>query len=78
MSEYKKGVENLPLRQVNTSMPIMVYVINLKNDDEIVQELQLDYASFEDRKHLGRITFWAVSNGHSVETMSLKDAMGEE
>lgn len=78
MSEYKKGVENLPLRQVNTSMPIMVYVINLKNDDEIVQEVQLDYASFEDRKHLGRITFWAVSNGHSIETMSLKDAMGEE
>ena len=77
MVEYKKGVENLPLRQINTSMPIMVYVIDLKNEDEIVQQVQLDYANFDDRKHLGRLTFWAVTHGHSIETMSMKDAMGE-
>jgi len=77
MPEYKKGVENLPLRQINTSMPIMVYVIDLKNEDEIVQQVQLDYANFDDRKHLGRLTFWAVTHEHSIETMSLKDAMGE-
>ena len=70
--KYKKGIENLPLRQINTSCPILVLVVNLETE-EVVQEFKMDYASIEDRKHLGRITFWCVQNKHSVETMALKD-----
>lgn len=78
MPPYRKNVENIPLREFNKApMPIMVFVIDLKNDDNIVQQVQLDYSNFEDRKHLGRLTHWAVSNGHSIETMALKDAEGQ-
>lgn len=70
---YKKGLENLPLRNINTRCPIYVTIIDLSND-EIVQEFRMDYANHEDRKHLGRLTFWAVQNHHSVETMALADA----
>lgn len=71
---FRKGIENLPLQKINTSCPIIVFVIDLRNDDEIVQEFRLDYANFEDRKHLGRITYYAVSNHLSVETMAVIDA----
>ena len=55
-----------------------VFLIDLKNKDEIVAQFELDYANFADRKRLGRITFWAVMNGHSVETMYKNDAEGVE
>ncbi len=79
MTEYRKGVENIPLRQVNNSCPIYIIVRNLQapEDDDVVQEFKLDLSNPDDRKHLGRITFWAVSNHHSVETLALADAEGQ-
>ena len=71
-SKYRAGVENLPLRQINTHCPIIVIVTDLSND-EIVSTIELDYAKFDDRKHLGRLSFWAISNKHSVETMAKSD-----
>lgn len=76
MSEYRKGIENIPLRAPNNHCPIMVFVIDLHNDDAVVEQKELDLANPEDRKYLGKITFWAVNNGHSIETMSVKDANG--
>ncbi len=76
MSKYKNGVENLPLRQINTHCPIIVIVTDLTTD-EIVQTIELDYAKVDDRKHLGRLSFWCISNSHSVETMSKADAEKE-
>lgn len=73
-NKFRPGVENIPLRQINTKCPIIVFVIDLRNNDEILAEYRLDYANFEDRKHLGRITYHAVSNHLSVETMSIEDA----
>lgn len=79
MSKFRKGVENLPLKEINKSMPAFVMVYDLsKNDDEeaLVLEKQIDYANYEDRKWLGRITFWCLTNHHSVETLSMADAEG--
>lgn len=72
--EYRKGAENVSLREINKSMPILVIVYDLSNDDNVVQELRMDYSSVEDRKHLGRITFWAVTNHCAVETIAMIDA----
>ena len=72
MAEYKRGVEDIPLRNVNNYSPIIVFVVRI-SDDEIVQEVRLDYAKTEDRKHLGRLTFWAIQNHHMIETMALRD-----
>ncbi len=76
MAKYKQGIENIPLREINKECPIIVIVTDLEKD-EIVQTLEMDYAKVDDRRHLGRISFWAISNGHSVETMSRKDAEKE-
>lgn len=75
-TKYKSGIENLPLRQINTHCPIIVIVTDLETD-EIVQTLELDYAKIDDRKWLGRLSFWAIMNSHSVETMSKADAEKE-
>lgn len=76
MTEYRKGIENIPLRSPNTDCPIMVFVLDLKNEDNVVEQKQLNLADPNDRKYLGKLTFWAVTNGHSIETMSVKDANG--
>ena len=71
---YRNGAENIPLQKINTSMPALVIVYDLQNDDNIVVEKIIDFANFEDRKYLGRISFWAMQNHHSVETIALVDA----
>jgi hypothetical protein len=77
MPKYYKGIENTPLKEVNVYCPITVFVIDLLNDSDVVHQEDLDLASVVDRRRLGRLTFWAVSNNHSIETMSIKDARAE-
>jgi hypothetical protein len=77
--KYKEGVENIPLRKINTSMPALVLVYNLKIPDDkeaLVLERKIDFANVEDRKWLGRITYWCMTNHHSIETISELDANG--
>ena len=77
MVEYRKGVENVPLRQVNNSCPALVIVYDLRNGDNPVVQNRVDFSNPEDRKWIGRITFWAMSNHCSVETMAIVDAEAE-
>lgn len=77
MAEYRQGMENIPLRQINTSKPALILVYDLRNDDKIIEEKRIDYANHEDRKWLGRITFWAMENHCSVETIAMVDAEAE-
>jgi hypothetical protein len=72
--KYILGDENKRLDNINTRCPVYVFLIDLKNGDEIVHQEELDYANYADRKRLGRLTFWAVMHGHSVETMNKVDA----
>lgn len=74
-NKYRPGDENKRLAEVNNYCPVIVFLIDLKNQDEIVFQQELDFANTADRKRLGRITAWAVMNGHSVETMNRNDAM---
>ena len=76
-NKYRRGDENRRLDEINTHCPIYVFLIDLKNNDDVVATFELDYANYADRKRLGRISFWAVQNGHSVETMSKADAEPE-
>lgn len=74
--KYRDGIENFPLPEVIKDLPMIVILTELSTD-KIVGTLELNYSNVNDRKHLGRITAWAVTNGHSVETMSRKDAEKE-
>jgi len=69
---YKKGIENIPIREIITTLPIIVFVVRLE-DDEIVEQVELDYSKVEDKRHLGRISSWAFLNKHSIEIMAKKD-----
>jgi hypothetical protein len=74
---YRKGDENKRLDEINTHCPVYVFLIDLKNNDDVVETWELDYANYADRKRLGRISFWAVMHGHSVEVMNKVDAEPE-
>jgi hypothetical protein len=77
MAEYRKGVENVPLKQIIKSLKILVVVYDLRNDDKPLVEERIDYGDYEARKWLGRVSAWAYTNHCSVETMAVEDADGE-
>ena len=70
------GPENVPLMSFNKSFIVVVLIYNLKNNDEVIDMRQIDFGSLEDRRWLGKVSFWAWRKGYSVETMSLDDAEG--
>ena len=71
--KYEEGAENAPIQR---SLPILVLVYSLREDEKVVIEKTINYSSYDDRKWLGRISYWAYSNHCSVETMAMTDAEG--
>lgn len=80
--KYTPGAENKILldrlaegkqQYNNDPCPVLVLIYDLNNQDEIVKQVELDYGKFEDRKTLGKLTFWAISNHHSIETFAMSD-----
>lgn len=69
---YRKGAENVPLQNINKVMPILVLVYDLRTD-ELVEEKRINYGDADERKWLGRISFWAFTNHCSVETYAISD-----
>lgn len=74
MVEYKEGAENSPVQQV---LPILAIVYSLREGDKVVVEKRFNYANFEDRKALGKLSYWAYSNHCSIETIAVIDAEAE-
>lgn len=75
MVEYKDGVEAAPIKH---NLPILVIIYSLRENDKVVVEKKLNYSSYEDRKVLGQLSFWAYQNHCSIETMAITDAEAEE
>lgn len=59
-------------REIITTLPIIVFVINIESDD-VIQQIELDYAKIDDKKLLGRLSYWALTNGCYMELMNKKD-----
>lgn len=72
MIPYRRGAENIPLKDINKDMPILVLVYDLKTD-KLVEEKRINYGNAEERRYLGRISFWAFTNHCSVETYAISD-----
>lgn len=66
MSNERNGPEFAPLREFVKSFPIVVTIFN-SNDDAIRTE-RMDYGKPDDRVWLGKLSYWAWTNGHTVET----------
>lgn len=70
------GPENIPIKGYIKTFEVAVFIIDLKNNDEIIDMRKIDYGKIEDKQWLGKISYWAWSKGYSVETMRLSDAEG--
>lgn len=68
----RRGEWDAPLPKFVKDKSITVLIHDLQKET-IENEFQLNYGSFEDRKFLGRLTYWAISTGRSVETLSVDD-----
>lgn len=62
-----KGPWDAPLREYVKNLPL---VITVTEGDTIVNKLEIDYGNYNHRKWLGKLTYWAVTNGYSVTTRS--------
>lgn len=73
--KYKPGAENVPSRSraYDDPLPILIIVYDLSTDEPVVEK-RLDYSKLEDRKYLGKLTFWAITNHHTIETIAVADA----
>lgn len=79
MNEYNQDIDysrrgpwDVPLRSYIKELKIVVLIHNLETE-EIEKEFYLDYGSMDDRKFMGRLSFWCVTNGRSLETLSTDD-----
>lgn len=68
----RRGPWDLPLRTFVKEQPIMVIIHDLEHES-IDYEIKLDLGNVDDKKFLGKLTFWSVNNGRSVETMNVEE-----
>lgn len=64
--KFNSGPESIPLMTPVTDFPLTVTVYDA--NDVVVKEETVQYSNYEHRKWIGRITYWACSNGYTVET----------
>lgn len=67
-----KGEWDAELPRFIKSKKMVVLLHDLKSDT-IEKEFILDYGNYEHRKFLGKLTYYAIANCKSVETMDVDD-----
>ena len=64
------GPESVPLREYIKHFPLTVTIYDGK--DNVIRSEDIDYGNYEHRKWIGRVTYWACSQGYVVETCAKK------
>ncbi len=64
------GPESAPLRDFVKQYDIVVNFYN--QDEELVRTEKLDYGDYEQKKWLGKLSYWAWELGYTVETIAAK------
>lgn len=64
------GPEDIPQLGYVKTFKMMVTIFD--KNDTVIREQEIDYGNQEHRKWIGRVTYWAVSNGMTVETSAVK------
>lgn len=72
MNMRPKGPEDVPIKRIVKELPIVAMIYNLETG-ETVREEHLNYGDVEERKWLGKLSYWAYTNGMSIETMTKAD-----
>ncbi len=68
----RRGPWDAPLANFVNSKKIVIIIHDLEKNI-VEQEIQIDYGNYDDRKFLGRLTYWSITNGRSVETIAYDD-----
>ncbi len=63
----KNGPEFAPLREYVKDFKIIVEIWDDKGD-LLIRTERMNYGKADDRVWLGKLSFWAWTNGHTVET----------
>lgn len=72
-SKDLRGPWDAPLKEYVNQFYLRVTVYDGSSEtDDIVVEKIIDYGKFEDRKWLGRITFWAAREGYIIQSEAVK------
>lgn len=71
------GPENIPLRAYINSLPVAVFIYDLKKNDNIIDAREIDFSNKDDKAWLSRMSVWAFTNGYSIEMMRVVDAEGK-
>lgn len=66
------GPEDVPLRGYIKDFQIIILIKDIKSD-RVIREERINYSDADERKWLGKVSFWACNNGYAVITMSVKD-----
>ncbi len=61
------GPEFEPINGMYDNLPAIITIYDGKTE-EIINEIEIDYGRLDHRKYLGRVTLWAMTKGHIVET----------
>lgn len=67
-----RGPEDIPLKTYIKDFQVVVLIKDIKSN-RYIREEKINYSDVNVRKWLGRISFWAWTNGYLIETMSLTD-----
>lgn len=63
--DVPKGPEDAPLREYVKDFPVTV---TLYENDKLLREEKINYGNAEHRRWLGKVTYFAISQGYTVET----------
>lgn len=64
--DMKSGPENAPLPTYIKDFPLVVEIYN--TNGVLIRKEAINYGNVDQRKWLGRLSFWAWGLGYSVET----------
>ena len=67
-----RGPEDMPLKSYIKNHPLVIILKDVKSGRRIREE-RINYSNSEERKWLGKITYYATTKGYSVETFAEAD-----
>lgn len=76
MTDIPRGPEQLPLKEFVKEHQLVIVLKDIKSKRRIREE-HINYSDPEARRWLGKVTYYATTNGYSVETFAEADYIPE-
>ncbi len=67
-----RGPEDLPPKNYIQDIELVILMRDIKSN-RVIREERINYSDKDARRWLGKVTYYAVSNGYAIETLNAKD-----